>query len=133
MCIRDRRKAVWSATTEFPLFTLATTGEKHMVYTSGLEPVIRIWDLRSSQKDDTLSIETPHTDSILSLDLTNRSKMCSLGFDNTLHFYDGNVHSVKDSRVVSDSIKLSSTNDDKFLTRCKPVSYTHLDVYKRQG
>lgn len=115
------RKAVWSATTEFPLFTLATTGEKHMVYTSGLEPVIRIWDLRSSQKDDTLSIETPHTDSILSLDLTNRSKICSLGFDNTLHFYDGNIHSVKDSRVLSNSIKLSSTNDDKFLTRCKLI------------
>ena len=37
------------------------------------------------------------------------------------------------SRFVMNALYAVGFHDEKFYGRAKPVSYTHLDVYKRQG
>ncbi|SCU92596.1 LAMI_0E11188g1_1 [Lachancea mirantina] len=129
LCLWDAnsKRAIWSVTQEFPLFTVAAAAASdHLVYVSGLDPVIRCYDIRNSTSTELFSWNSAHSDSVCSLDLTSNDKLCSVGFDGTLRIHDANVASAKLSRVLS-SFQLTGTgNADQYLVRSK---WAHHDRY----
>lgn len=73
--------------TDYPLLTVAF--HNSLIYTSGIEPVIRAWDLRFDNVP-VFEIETKHNDSITSLDLDD-SNLISRSQDNTIRIYEPKI------------------------------------------
>lgn len=71
-------------TTEYPLLTVAFHNE--IVYASGIEPLIRAWDIRSTTKP-LFEIETRHNDTITSLSVDD-ANLISRSQDDTVRLYE---------------------------------------------
>lgn len=78
---------VSSFQTDYPLITVAF--HRGIVYASGIEPVIRAWDIKSSSRP-LFEIETMHTDTITSIAVDD-SNLISRSNDDTLRIYDPSV------------------------------------------
>lgn len=119
------KKPVWSTSTQFPLMTLAAADD-HLVYATGLEPTIHVFDLRNISKE-LFNWPTMHDDSICSIDVSPNGKLCSLGFDGQLQFYDAATGSSRKSRYLNQCPTPNAPpNDDRYLVRCK---FIHGDRY----
>ncbi|CDR38380.1 CYFA0S02e01002g1_1 [Cyberlindnera fabianii] len=73
--------------TDFPLLTVAF--HKNIVYASGIEPIIRAWDIRSPSSP-VFEIETLHTDTITSLTVDD-TNLVSRSNDDTVRIYEPKV------------------------------------------
>jgi Prp8 binding protein len=72
---------------EYPLLTVAF--RRQIIYASGIEPVIRAWDVRSTSSP-LFEIETQHTDSITSLAVDDNN-LISRSQDDTIRLYEPKV------------------------------------------
>lgn len=81
------RNPINSFKTEYPLLSVAF--HNRLVYASGIEPVIRAWDLRFPNSP-VFEIETKHNDSITSLDIDD-SNLISRSQDDTIRIYEPKV------------------------------------------
>ncbi|KAM3159541.1 WD40 repeat-like protein [Lachancea thermotolerans] len=117
------KRPVWQAASEFPLFAVAQDPQnEHLVYASGLEPVIRVYDLRRSADHALSSWTAAHSDAVTSLDVSASGKLCTLAFDHQIHVSDAKLEPTREgSRLLASATLLASTNPHKFLQRCKFV------------
>lgn len=83
----NSKKPVNSFKTEYPLLTIAL--HKNIIYTSGIEPVIRAWDLRSPSQP-IFEVETQHSDTITSLSVDD-SNLISRSMDDTVRIYEPKI------------------------------------------
>ncbi|AET41340.1 uncharacterized protein Ecym_8044 [Eremothecium cymbalariae DBVPG len=118
------RKPVGRVVGEFPLLTLALgrrgDGDERspFLYTSGVEPVVRCYDLRKNT-DLIAECETTHATGVSSLCVSsNGSRVCSLGFDDNLQFHDIDASGKLKNRQDGATIELPNSNRDRFLSRC---------------
>ncbi|CUS23110.1 LAQU0S08e02344g1_1 [Lachancea quebecensis] len=117
------KRPVWQAPSEFPLLAVAQDPQQeHLVYASGLEPVIRAYDLRQSADQALSSWPAAHSDAIASLDVSDNGKLCTLAFDHQIHICDAKLEPTREgTRLLASAALPAPANPHKFLQRCKFV------------
>lgn len=121
------KSPVWQISSEFPLFTLtssSSSSDDNILYTSGLDPVIRAYDLRQNNGQELFNWSTPHTDSVTSIHINASRNLCSLDFDNCIYISDAKLRPTRDTRDLTSFELPEFSNPDKFLVRSK---FTHQD------
>lgn len=98
--------------TDYPLLTVAF--HKNIVYTAGIEPVIRAWDVRSSS-EALFEIETNHTDSITSLSVDD-SNLISRSQDDTVRIYEPKV--IPGNHIRKQVYDGATSGAENFTIRC---------------
>ncbi|SCU91957.1 LADA_0F13256g1_1 [Lachancea dasiensis] len=122
-----QKRPVWEVSTDFPFFTAAVPSQAdHVVYVSGLEPVVRAYDLRQNSGQELFSWQGHRSESITSIDISSNRMMCSLAFDNEIHIDDAKMRPMRDSRTLGVIDANVGDNPNKFLLRNKFIKQDKL-------
>lgn len=114
----NSKKAAHTFKTEYPLLTVQF--KDNLVYTSGLEPIIRCWDIRSPTKP-LFEIETLHTDIITSLSV-DENHMISKSQDDTIRLFEAKP--LPGNHTKNQIYSGASSGDENLIIRCLIKGHT---------
>ncbi|KAH3680103.1 hypothetical protein WICMUC_000561 [Wickerhamomyces mucosus] len=96
--------------TDYPL--LSAQFQQNLVFTSGIEPVIHSWDIRSTS-EPLFELETHHTDTITSLSYSE-GQLISKSNDNTIRSYSLTLPNLR----INSQVYTGVVSSDSLLQRC---------------
>ncbi|KAH3688385.1 hypothetical protein WICPIJ_000628 [Wickerhamomyces pijperi] len=109
---QNSKKSVHTLSTEYPLLTVQIKDK--LLYTAGIEPMIRCWDIRSTSTP-LFEIETQHSDMITSLSV-DQTNMISRSSDDTIRLYEPNP--IPGNHIKPQVYSGATSGDENLVIRC---------------